>query len=94
MTRQLGPRMVHLTDQALAALDQVTWASTSEVITAIGCTPADAQSVWRALNWLARQGLAERIHVADSRAVYWRRLTPPPELDETAHQPRERKEPT
>lgn len=76
MSRQLGPRMVHLTDQALAALPHMGTMSTPAVIAAIGLDPSDAQAVWRALNWLERHGLAVRTRPAESRSVYWRRAVP------------------
>lgn len=79
--RQLGPRMVHLTDQALAAVPHPGTMSTPAVIAAIGLSPADSQAVWRALNWLARQGLVERVRMPESRSVYWRRTDPAPTWD-------------
>lgn len=84
MTRGLEPRMVHLTEQALAALRGYTGPlSTPEIIAAVGLTPADSQAVWRALNWLVHHGLVERVVLPDSRTMHWQRTAAAAELEPT-----------
>lgn len=69
----LGPRMVHITDQCLAALTSRAPMSTGEVADAIG-QPRSEPITWRALNWLARNGLAARVELPDARSAYWQRV--------------------
>jgi hypothetical protein len=65
--------MVHATDQILAALAGRAPTSTGELADAIG-QPRNEPITWRALNWLARQGLIARVELPDARSVYWCRV--------------------
>lgn len=74
MSRQLEARMVHVTDQCLAALaGRQGPASTGEVADAIG-QPRNEPITWRALAWLVRQGTVTRVDMPDSRSTYWQRV--------------------
>lgn len=73
MTRQLGPLMVHITDQCLAALTGRGPTSTGEVADAIG-QPRNEPVTWRALNWLAAHGLITRVDLPDAKSMHWSRV--------------------
>jgi hypothetical protein len=89
MTRR-APATIHLTDQVLAHLHE--WRpvprTTRQVAESVGHPgPTGERRVWRALDWLTRNGHADRIRMPEYACALWHTTNEPahPELD--AHDP-------